>query len=306
MLAPAAAAQPAPVTVPPDRVVIKAGDVTITEAQYDEIINGLPDQVKNRFRANRKQFAEILAKLYILSDEARRRKLDQTPGYKIQATLNNDQLLSNLVSDEIKAETKIDEADARKYYDEHLRDFEEVTARHILIRTKGAQMPVKPGAKELTDEEALAKANDLYKRITAGEDFATLAKENSDDSTASNGGLLPPFPHNRMVPTFDQEAFKLKPGEVSAPVKTQYGYHIIKVESHVTKTFEQARPQIEKTLVPQKAQKTLEEMTKSAFYDPDFFAAPKPPAPPTLSVPPAAAKQAAPVTPAAPPVTPKQ
>ncbi len=305
MLAPAPA-QPAPVTVPPDRVVIKAGDVTLTAAQFDEILNGLPSQIQNRFRSNRKQFGEILAKLYILSDEARRRKLDQSPSYKIQATLNDDQLLSNMVTDQIKAETKIDEAEAHKYYDEHLRDFEEVTARHILIRAKGAQMPVKPGAKELTDEEALAKANDLYKRVKAGEDFATLAKENSDDSTASNGGLLPPFPHNRMVPSFDQVAFKLPPGEVSEPVKSPYGYHIIKVEKHATKTFEEARPQIDRTLIPQKAQKTLEEMTKSTYYDPDFFAAPKPPAPPTLSVPPATAKPSATTPPAPPATAPKQ
>jgi len=70
-------------------------------------------------------------------------------------------------------------------------------------------------------------------------------------------------------------------------VKSQFGYHIIKVEAHGTKTFEEVRPQIEKILVPQKAQKTLDDMTKDAFYDPEFFSMPKPPAPPTLSVPPA-------------------
>jgi hypothetical protein len=82
-------------------------------------------------------------------------------------------------------------------------------------------------------------------------------------------------------------------------VKTPYGYHIIKVEAHTTKSFEQVRPEIEKMppLIQAKVQKALDEMTKGAFYDPEFFAAPKPPAPPTLSAPPAAPKPAVAPTP---------
>jgi peptidyl-prolyl cis-trans isomerase C len=285
-------APPAPATVPPDRVVLKAGSVTLTAAQFDDLIDGLPDNVKAMARGpRRKQFADFLVRAYILSAEAKRRKLDETHAYIVQSTLNDDQVLVALVTDQINSETKVDEAEARKYYDEHKENYEEVTARHILIRAKGAPMPVKPGAKELTDQEALAKANDVRKRILAGEDFATLAKTESDDTTSSNGGLLPAFSHGRMMPSFEQAAFKLKPGEVSEPVKTPYGYHIIKVEGHTTKSFEEVRAQIDKTLDQQKAQKILEDMTKGAFYDPEFFGlpaeTPKAPAPPSPAAPPA-------------------
>ena len=292
VLAPAPA-PPKPVEVPPDRVVLKAGSVTLTAAQFDEIIDGLPDVYKARFRGpGRKQFADTLVKLYMLSDEGRRRKLDETHAYKVQSALNDDQVLATLLAAQVGTETKIDEADARKYYDDHKGSYEDVTVRRILIRAKGSPMPVKPGAKELTDEEALAKANDLHKRILAGEDFATLAKAESDDTTsANNGGLLPPLTHGRMPPSFEQAAFKLKPGEVSEPVKGQLGYEIIKVEAHTTKTFEEVRPQIEKALVPQKAQKTLDDLSKGAFYDPEFFNLPKQTAPPTLSAPPVPPKE---------------
>ena len=272
-------APPKPVTVPPDRVVLKAGSVTMTAAQFDELIDGLPDRFKAQYRGpGRKMWADTLVKLYILSDEARRLKLDETHAYQVQSTLSDDSVLANMVAEQIKAASKVDEAEARKYYDEHKDTYEEVTARHILIRVKGSPVPVKPGAKELTDEEALAKANDLRKRILAGEDFATLAKAESDDTTASNGGLLRPFTRRQMAPSFEQAAFALKPGEVSEPVKTPYGYHIIKVEAHTMKTFEEARPQIENLppLVQAKVQKTLDEMTKGAFYDPEFFNLPKP------------------------------
>lgn len=268
---------PQPVAVPPDRVVLKAGSVTLTAAQFDELVEGLPDNAKVMARGpRRKQFGDFLVRVYILSEEGKRRKLDETHAYKVQSMLNDDQVLAGLVTAQVNEETKVDEAEAHKYYDEHKESYEEVTARHILIRVKGAPTPVKPGAKELTDEEALAKANDVRKRILAGEDFAALARTESDDTTGANGGSLGSFPRGRMVPSFDQAAFTLKPGEVSEPVKSQYGYHIIKVEDHRTKTFEEERASIEKLLVPQKAQKTLEEMTKGAFYDPDFFGLPKP------------------------------
>jgi len=292
VLAPHMQAPPA-AEVPPDRVVLKAGDVTLTKAQFDALIEGLPDNAKAMARGpRRKQFADFLVKAYILSEEAKRRKLDETHAYKVQSMLNDDQVLVGLLSAEVNAETKVDEAEARKYYDDHKESYEEVTARHILIRTKGAQTPVKPGAKELTDEEALAKAKDIYKRIMAGEDFAALAKADSDDSTnANNGGLLPPFSRGHMVPSFEQAAFKLKVGEVSEPVKSQFGYHIIKVDAHVTKTFEEERASIEKMLAPQKASRTLEEMTKGAFYDPEFFGLPKPGEAPKPPSPPAPPKQ---------------
>jgi len=290
MLSPAPA-PPKPATVPPDRVVLKVGDVSLTAAQFDEIIGTLPERNQVMFRgAGRKQLADNLVMLYTLAAEGRRRKLDQTLAY----TLKADQALAGMAAEAVRADVKVDEADARKYYNDSLKNYEEVTARRILIRFKGAPTPLKPGAKELTDEEALAKATDLRKRILAGEDFANLAKAESDDTSASNGGLLPPFPKGRMGPSFDDAAFALKPGEVSEPVKTPAGYQLIKVEKHATKTFEDVRPQIEKALVPQKAQKVMEEMSKGAFYDPEFFAPPKPAVPPMPGLPPGAARPAMP------------
>jgi len=298
-------APPKPVVVPPDRVVLKAGSVTLTAAQFDDIIKGLPERFQAMYRGpGRKQFADTLVQLYILSDEGRRRKLDETHAYKVQSTLNDDNVLASMIRDQVVAEIKVDEADARKYYDDHKDSYEQVTARHILIRAKGSPRPVKAGAKELSDEEALAKANDLHKRILAGEDFATLAKAESDDTgSADNGGLLPAFSRGQNVPSFDKEAFKLKPGEVSEPVKSQFGYHIIKVEAHTTKTFEEVRPQIEKlpVLVQAKVKKTLEDMTKGAFYDPEFFGPPV--APPQPNFRPAAPPATPPATPPAAPAT---
>ena len=154
-------------------------------------------------------------------------------------------------------------------------------ARHILIAPKGsaAAPPAKAGAKELTDAEAKAKAEEIRTKLVAGGDFALLAKsESSDTGSGEQGGDLGSFGRGQMVPEFDQAAFAAKPGEITPVVKTQFGYHVIKVESHDYTPLEQVKPAIEKTLRQKKMQEMLEAMKTSAnaTYDEAYFTVPKP------------------------------
>ncbi len=76
-----------------------------------------------------------------------------------------------------------------KYYDEHKNEFQQVSAHHVLIRFKGSPVPLKEGQKDLTEEEALAKAQEVEKRLKAGEDFGVIAKaESADTGSAAQGG----------------------------------------------------------------------------------------------------------------------
>jgi parvulin-like peptidyl-prolyl isomerase len=162
----------------------------------------------------------------------------------------------------------------RKYYEAHKAEFEQVHARHILIRMQGSQLAVKPGQKDLTEAEALAKAQDLRKRIQAGADFAELARQESDDTgTGAKGGDLGFFHRGQMVPSFEQAAFAMQPGDLSEPVKSPLGYHLIKVEAKESKSFEEERPELETRMRPEQAQKALEELQKKTpvVLDPDFF-----------------------------------
>ena len=127
----------------------------------------------------------------------------------------------------LKAEITPTEEEIREYYEANESEFnkgKEVNARHILLRTA-----------DDADEETLAgikaKAEDLLKQLKNGADFAELAKEYSEDpGSAPKGGDLGFFTQGRMVPEFDDAAFALAEGEISDLVKTQFGYHIIKVE----------------------------------------------------------------------------
>jgi peptidyl-prolyl cis-trans isomerase C len=260
--------------VPPEKVILTVGDLTITARQFDEITDAIQEQYKAFVKGpGRKQFADQLVKVLTLAQEGKRRKLDEKSAFQSQVMYQTDQALANFTYLAMTKEVKIDDAALHAYYDAHKADFEQLHARHILIRMHGSTVPVKPGEKDLSDEEALAKAQELEKRIKAGEDFGKLAGAESDDKSATNGGDLGTFGHGSMVPSFDEAAFKLAPGQVSEPVKSQFGYHIIKLESRETKSFEAVKPEIEKKLGPEEAKKAMDALEKSTktVYDPEFF-----------------------------------
>ena len=289
--------------VPPDRVVISVGDIKLTAADFDLLAEGLPEQTRALVRGpQRKQYGDFLVRTLVIAEEGKRRKLDQTPAFKLQATLQVASVLANMAYQAMTKDMKADDAEVRKYYADHKAEFEQVSARHILIRMQGSPVPVKAGQKDLTQEEALAKAQDLEKQIAAGADFAKLATAESDDAgSAVKGGDLGFFRHGQMVPSFDEAAFKLTPGHVSEPVKSQFGYHIIKVEA--VKGFEDAKADIEKRVLAAMGQKALDDMQKNAavVYDTEFFNLPKmTPMPPSAAPVPPAAPAAPPAPPARP------
>ncbi len=160
-----------------------------------------------------------------------------------------DQYYSKAFVDEAKAGMKNLDADAKAYYEANKDSFkvDEVTASHILVK-----------------DEATAK--DIQAKLKAGDKFEDLAKQYSIDGSAADGGSLGTFGRGAMVKEFEDAAFALKPGEISDIVKTQFGYHIIKVtdKNQGTKTYEEAKDSIISNLVSQEAQKKILELKEKA------------------------------------------
>ena len=235
----------------------------MTRAQFEQILAALAENGRSTTTpAAKKQVAEQLGEILALAQEARRRKLDQTPGVKEMVDIQTNQVLANALAKQVSNELKVDDAALHAYYDKHKADFEQAKAVHILIRFKGSKVPLKPNQKELTEEEALAKAQDIRKQLVAGGDFAAIAKAESDDvgSGANGGSLGPPSGHGKFVPQFDQAVFSLPVGQISEPVKTMFGYHIIKVEERTTKSFEEARPDVEKRIRPDLTKEAMDRL----------------------------------------------
>jgi len=168
--------------------------------------------------------------------------------------------------DAMRAKVNIPQADVEKEYknnEEQYKTPEQVRASHILLKTEGKD-----------DAAVKAKAEEILKQAKSGADFAELAKKNSEDeASAKNGGDLDYFGKGRMVPEFDAAVFAMEPGQISDLVKTQYGYHIIKLvdkKPATTRPYAQVQQQLHDQLAYQRAQaqaadlaQTLQKQIKS-------------------------------------------
>ena len=262
-------------TLPKDKVIVQVNDVKITAGQLDQILEAYPEQTRVWVRGpGKQQFLDQLVRTIVLSEEGKRRKLDEDSTYKMLAQYSLAAILANRVNEDIKSNTKVDEASLKKYYEDHKSEYEKVRARHILVRMTGSQVPVKPGQKDLTEAEALAKATELRKKIQGGADFAELARAESDDTgSGANGGELGLFGHGQMVPSFEEAAFKLKAGELSEPVKSPFGYHLIQVEERQAKSFDEVRGELTPKVLPELVKKQVEELVNKAnvTLDPEIL-----------------------------------
>jgi peptidyl-prolyl cis-trans isomerase D len=135
-------------------------------------------------------------------------------------------------------------AEIQAYYDAHADEFpvpERVHAAHILVKVDKDATPAQ-------DAAARKKAEDLVARAKKGEDFGDLARKNSEDpGSKAQGGDMPPFGRGQMVPPFEQAAFSMSPGEIRGPVKSDFGYHVIKLLAKLPagkQTLAEATPRI--------------------------------------------------------------
>lgn len=139
------------------------------------------------------------------------------------------ELAAQQVFAELTRMAEPDEKQVRAFYEEHRGEMtrpEAVQARHILIK-------VPQGADAATVEAARLRLVEMQVKISQGADFADVARAGSEDASASEGGNLGYFPRGRMLPEFEAAAFALAPGEVSEPVRTPLGWHLIGLQNHL-------------------------------------------------------------------------
>ena len=262
-------------SVPADAVVLSVGDDKLTKAQFESLLAQLPDQARVAAQGpNRRKVADQIAELKAMAQEARKRKIEQQPGVQQLMRLQMDQALAGVLYKEIQGNIKVDDAALHAYYDQHKTQYEEAKASHILIRFQGSSVPLRAGEKDLSQEEALAKITDIRKKLVAGGSFSDMAKAESDDTgSGANGGSLGTFGHGQMVPEFEKTAFTAPVGQISEPIKTQFGYHLVKVEERKSKTFDQVKDDIAKQLKPQQAQQQVEDIKSHAgiVISDDYF-----------------------------------
>ncbi|WP_170984573.1 peptidylprolyl isomerase [Rhodoligotrophos defluvii] len=254
--APVAQAQQA---APDDPVVAKVNGYEIKASEVKLAADDLPQLAEVPPQLRYAFVVEYLVERHLMAQEAVKEAIAETNEYKKRLAFYQAKALRDAYFHE-KIQPTVNEEDVRKLYDQEaakVNSVERVHARHILVDTE-------------------EQARDALAKIEAGANFADLAKQISKDGSAQYGGDLGFFSADEMVPEFSKAAFALQPGQVSQPVQTNYGWHIIKVEERKVggaEPFDKVKNGLRMIVLRQKVQEKVAELRKSAdveMVDPDL------------------------------------
>jgi peptidyl-prolyl cis-trans isomerase C len=242
--APLRAEDSSPVVARANGVDIHESDLTFAE---EEIGGNMPQMGPDQ---KRDYLITYLADVIVMSQAAEQKKVGDNPDVQRRLSFDRNRVLMEALLQQA-GKAAVTDAAMKQVYDDAVKQMpaeQEVHARHILVPT---------------EEEAKAIEAELKK----GADFATLAKEKSKDPGAADGGDLGYFTKDQMVPEFAEAAFKLDKGQISDPIHTQFGWHIIKVEDKRTKptpTFDQVKVQLENYVAHRAQAELVDSLRKSA------------------------------------------
>jgi len=240
----ALAASPALLRAEDDPVVARVNGTDVRQSDLamaeEDLGSNIPQMTPE---AKREYLITFVGDMLLVAKAAEAKKVADTNEFKQKLAYNRTKLLMETYL-QSEAKAAVTDAELRKVYDEaigQMKSEPEVRARHILVET---------------EDEAKA----IVDQLKGGADFAALAKEKSKDpGSAQNGGDLDFMGKSELVPEFAEVAFKMYPGQTSNPVKTQFGWHVIKLEEKRNRqppTFEQLKDRIE-AFVARKAQTEL-------------------------------------------------
>jgi parvulin-like peptidyl-prolyl isomerase len=223
-------------------IVAIVGDYVLTRDKFRAITDYMGQKYDYKLNPEQeKEFIQFIVNKKLMAMDARSKGYADRPDIKMKYEWDFDDILSHAYyADNIDKKSNVTDAEAKAYYTAHTGDFVQIKASHILVKSK-----------QLADS--------LYNRIKDGEDFADIAKKYSeDDTTKAKGGDLGEFGRGTMVQEFEDAAFALDDGEVSRPVKSIYGWHIIKVLSRKKYNFDDSRDKIVQMIKEKKQQQAFD------------------------------------------------
>ena len=229
-----------------DPVVAKVGKLKITQSEFQrklgEVSAGYQDYVLSPH--GRRQFLDVLVREKLVLAAAQQSDIPRSPEYRAQLEKlrreeeervreGGEYLMTNMWVEELRRKglVRVDEAEVRAYWEKHPV---EVDMRHVLL-----------GSPE--------KAEEVAKRLRGGANFAKVAQSESlDAATAADGGRLPPSLYGEVIPELEEVVFRMRVGEIGGPLKSKFGYHVMKKDSERRVSLDDARPRLTRLLEKQK------------------------------------------------------
>lgn len=231
-----------------ENILATVAGKAITEAEFEAFLKGLPSQ-QQAYLSNpqfRAQYQEQFLELHMFAKLGEDEKLDETEEFKTMLLNASRDILAQLAVNSVLRTVTVSEEEMKAFYEENKEQF-----------TKGASVSAKH---ILTDSEE--KCNEILEAIVNGEkEFEAAAQEFSTCPSSSRGGDLGEFGKGQMVKEFEEAAFAAEIGHVVGPVKTQFGYHLIKVEKKSeasVSAFEEVKKTIQRNLAQQKQHKAYD------------------------------------------------
>ena len=243
--------------------VIEASGIGFTKAEFEDLVKG-----DSRYRGvvttpgGRRALAVDFGKAFALEAEARKRKLDLLPSVQLKIRHATQQLLAYELLTKLRADFLKDEAALAAEYDKSKQRYSQPQVRQILVRAKGSEVALRSGQRELSLDEARAKAVSLRAKLVAGADFAALARAESDDlGSRDKGGDVGAVLRGATGANFEAAAFSLAVGKLSDVVQTEQGFHILRVEERKP----QALPAVKAMIANDLAHRELEAILLNGY-----------------------------------------
>jgi len=271
---------PAPVLAPDTVIAEYDNGKKLTYGELEKFLGVLSPQQRAGVTRDRKQLVERYLLMKKMSELAEKDKLDEKSPYKEAIDFYRMQMLMNAEVQKVSSEFPVRVEEQQAYYDQHKAQYEQVTVKLIHISFSSSPSTGADGKKRLNEEEAKARAEQLVKEAKAGADFVKLVKENSDDETtkAKNGDLTFSRSESANLPeAIRTEALRLKPGDISEPVRQPNGFYIFRGESASAKPFAEVKDQIFTDLQRIRTKEWIDSTTKGLNIKPEsdqFFSAP--------------------------------
>lgn len=232
------------------KVLAEVNGSTITTGDFSNELKNLPEYLKAMAETpqGRKEMLDTMVIRELILQQASKDGVDKAPEIEEKLKdLKKRLIVEAFLKKKVESDSQLSDEELKKFYEKNLDKFkagEQIRASHILVKTE-------------------KEAKDILSQIKAGGNFDELAKKNSVDSSAAKGGDLGWFGKGSMVPVFEQAALALKEGQVSDVVKSDFGFHIIKLTGTRpagTRPFEEVKDQIKSALMPTKQQEVFQKI----------------------------------------------
>lgn len=270
-----AATSTAAKTTEADRAVITINGEKVTESLFLSAASGLPRQMQEAMQTpqGKKALADEIIRIKLLEQEGRRTGVANDEEVKNSLNLMSANIIASATLRKL-VDQNLSEAELKQIYEKDKSKYDVIRARQIVIAYAGGQLSPKQGEPP-TEAAAMAKAQAIVERLKKGENFAAIARAESDDVNAAQSGGTIRFVRGSAPPQLEAELLKLQTNGVTPPVKTAIAIHVMQLMGRDARTFDQVKSTMAQQLQEERLDKILEDLKKKAKvdYDESFFGA---------------------------------